>query len=57
MLCEPMLKVTEAASFLISSKTKEYRRECLVFWRNLHGDEYANKVEFMAMKIWKGNKK
>jgi monoamine oxidase len=48
-----MLKVTEAASFLISSKTKEYRRECFAYWKNLHGDEYADKVKQEVMKRWK----
>jgi monoamine oxidase len=51
-----MLKVKEAADFLIASKTKQYRRECLAYWKNLHGDEYADKVERMVMKIWKGSK-
>jgi monoamine oxidase len=51
-----MLKVTEAASFLISSKTKEYRRECLDYWKKLHGDKYADEVERMVIKIWKGRK-
>jgi monoamine oxidase len=52
-----MLPVQDAASFLIASKTKEYRRECLDYWKNLHGDEYSDKVERMVMKIWKGRKR
>jgi monoamine oxidase len=48
--------VPEAAAFLIASKTKEYRRECLDFWRKLHGDSYADNVEQMVMKTWKGRK-
>jgi monoamine oxidase len=51
-----MLTAQEAASFLIASKTKEYRRECLAYWKNLHGDVYAEKVERMVMKIWEGRK-
>jgi monoamine oxidase len=48
-----VLKVPDAAAFLIASKTKEYRRECLAYWKNLHGDEYANKVHQEVIKRWK----
>ena len=48
-----MLKIQDAADFLIKCKTKEYRRECLRFWRGLHGNDYADKVQDSVLKRWK----
>jgi hypothetical protein len=40
----PQLPVKDAAQFLIGCYTREYRRSCLALWRELWGDEYADKI-------------
>jgi hypothetical protein len=51
------LSVPDAAKFICDSFTKEYRRQCLAFWRQLWGDEYADQVEAEVLRIFKPGKR
>jgi len=48
---KPRLPIEDAAQFVANSFTKEYQRSCVEFWRNLHGDEYANAVQARAFEL------
>lgn len=52
-----ILTHTEAAKFINDSQTLEYKRECLQFWRKIHGNDYADKVKSEYLKIVKIVKK
>jgi hypothetical protein len=41
----PQLTVNQAADFLCSCFTREYRSLCLAHFRKLWGDDYADRVE------------
>lgn len=39
------LTIQEAANWVMRpDHTKRYRRECIAWWRNAYGDEYADLV-------------
>lgn len=35
----------EAVDWIMRSRTEEYRALCLIHWRNLYGDDYADQIE------------
>jgi hypothetical protein len=48
--------VIEAAEHVCRSLTLEYRRECIRYWREKFGGEYADQVEAEVRRRW-GKKK
>jgi hypothetical protein len=51
------LTIQHAVSWLMDSLTKEYRRECLYFWRERFGDKYADEVQAKFLEAWKNRAK
>lgn len=47
----------EAVAWLGRSLTREYRRECLAFWRTHLGEEFASKVEATFTEKWAARKR
>jgi hypothetical protein len=45
--------LNEAVSYLIKCHTREYRRECLKFWRECFGSQFADQVEARVLAEWK----
>ncbi len=38
------------------SLTKDYRRDCLKFWRERYGNEFADQVQGEVERQWKGKR-
>jgi hypothetical protein len=51
------LKVSDAVEWMMKQYTKEYRRECLCFWRERFGDKYADEVQAKFLDAWKSRAK
>lgn len=54
---KPLLSIDAAAKFIAESYTREYRVKCLAHWREIHGDEYADRVKAKVEAIFKGKKR
>lgn len=44
--------VAQAAAFILQSRTLDYRRQCLAFWRERWGNGFADKVEAEVKARW-----
>lgn len=44
--------VAQAAAFILQSKTLEYRRQCLAFWRERWGGRFVDMVEAEVKARW-----
>lgn len=44
--------IPEAVDWILQSITREYRIQCLHFWREKYGDEYADQVEKRVRAVW-----
>jgi hypothetical protein len=42
--------VPEAVQHLVGSETDKYRRQCIAYWRQHYGDDYAEEVRREAHK-------
>ena len=48
--------VEEAVDWLLKSLTKEYRRNCLEFWREKYGEAYHAQVKQQFLTKWRTKK-
>lgn len=49
--------VEEAVSWLMISKTQEYRRTSLAHWKTLYGGNFTEKVEWEVKRQWAKRKR
>ena len=42
----------EAVQWVMSAQSRQYRRECVKYWREQYGDVFADQVEDGVRKRW-----
>jgi len=47
-----MPTVTEAVRHVMGSLTRDYRRDCIKYWRENYGDSFSSAVEREVEKEW-----
>lgn len=50
------LTIREAAEWVIAQKTRDYRRDCIDYWRDKYGEVYARSVEREVLALWERRK-